>query len=88
MATSAAPAAQPGAVRDHGFHPLRVRRVVHETAEASSFVLDVPAELRDAFAYEAGPVLHLPGDVDGDAAPALLLDVVGARRSTTSSRSR
>jgi 3-ketosteroid 9alpha-monooxygenase subunit B len=41
-------------VRDHGFHRLRIRRVEPETAEASSFVLDVPADLRRAFAYEAG----------------------------------
>ena len=57
MATSAPPASQQGAVRDHGFHPLRVRRVVHETAEAASFVFEVPAELRAAFAYEAGQFL-------------------------------
>ena len=57
MATSAPPASQQGAVRDHGFHPLRVRRVVHETAEAASFVFEVPAELRTAFAYEAGQFL-------------------------------
>ena len=67
MATSAAPTSQPGAVRDHGFHPLRIRRVVRETAEAASFVLDVPAELRAAFGYEAGQFLtfraHLRGEV-------------------------
>ena len=40
--------------RDHGFHPLRVRRVVSETHDTTSFVFDVPDELRDAFAYEAG----------------------------------
>jgi ferredoxin-NADP reductase len=40
--------------RDHGFHPLRVRRVVEETHDTKSFVFDVPPELRDAFAYEAG----------------------------------
>lgn len=57
MSASTAPAAQPGVVRDHGFHPLRVRRVVPETAEASSFVLDVPGDLRAAFTYEAGQFL-------------------------------
>ncbi|MHB8465812.1 MAG: 2Fe-2S iron-sulfur cluster-binding protein [Acidimicrobiales bacterium] len=41
-------------MRDHGFHPLRVGRVIRETADASSFILDVPAELRDAFVYDAG----------------------------------
>jgi ferredoxin-NADP reductase len=40
--------------RDHGFHPLRVRRVVPETHDTTSFVFDVPDELRDAFAYQAG----------------------------------
>ena len=40
--------------RDHGFHPLRVRRVVPETHDTRSFVFDVPPDLRDAFAYEAG----------------------------------
>ena len=53
MATSA-PTAHPGAVRDHRFHSVRIERVVQETAEASSFVLAVPAELQDAFAYAAG----------------------------------
>lgn len=57
MASPAAPTAQPGAVRDHGFHRLRVRRVVRETAEASSFALEVPAHLRAAFAYQAGQFL-------------------------------
>jgi 3-ketosteroid 9alpha-monooxygenase subunit B len=37
-----------------GFHALRVIRIVRETAEASTFVLEVPDELRPAFEYEAG----------------------------------
>ncbi len=41
-------------VRDHGFHPLRINRVVQETNDAASFVLEVPDELRDRFAYRAG----------------------------------
>src|SRR5438874_146274 len=40
--------------RDHAFHPLRVKRVVRETHDTKSFVFDVPAELDDAFRYEAG----------------------------------
>ncbi len=39
---------------DHGFHPLRVKRIVQETHDAKSFVLDVPTEARDDFAYDAG----------------------------------
>jgi ferredoxin-NADP reductase len=40
--------------RDHRFHGLRIARVVRETADARSFVLEVPAELQPAFTYEAG----------------------------------
>lgn len=66
MATSAAPAAQPGVARDHGFHPLRVGRVVTETAEAASFVLDVPVPLRAAFGYQAGQFLTFRVRVGGE----------------------
>lgn len=55
-----------GAVRDHRFHPLRVRRVVEETDDARSFVLDVPAELREAFAYEAGQFCTFRAWIDGE----------------------
>jgi ferredoxin-NADP reductase len=40
--------------RDHGFHPLRVKRIVQETHDTKSFVFDVPPELGTAFAYQAG----------------------------------
>jgi 3-ketosteroid 9alpha-monooxygenase subunit B len=65
MAISAAAATPPGARRDHGFHRLRVARVVPETAESASFVLDVPDDLRDAYAYEAGQFLTFRVPVDG-----------------------
>jgi ferredoxin-NADP reductase len=66
MPISAATAPQRDVPRDHGFHPLRVRRVVPETEEAVSFVLDVPAELRAAYAYEAGQFLTFRLRVDGE----------------------
>jgi ferredoxin-NADP reductase len=50
-------------VPDHGFHPVRVARVVEETAEASSFVLDVP----DGFTYEAGQFVTVRAEIDGEA---------------------
>jgi ferredoxin-NADP reductase len=62
-------AAERGAARDqrdHRFHPLRVGRVVRETAEASSFVLDVPRELREAFGYEAGQFCTFRVVIDGE----------------------
>lgn len=37
--------------RDHGFHPIRVKRVVQETADTRTYVLDAP------FDYEAGQFL-------------------------------
>jgi 3-ketosteroid 9alpha-monooxygenase subunit B len=54
-----------GAVTDHSYHPLRVGGVRRETEEASSFVLDVPADLRPAFAYEAGQFCTFRVLVDG-----------------------
>jgi 3-ketosteroid 9alpha-monooxygenase subunit B len=65
MSSAAAPTSQQGAVRDHGFHPLRIGRVIAETAEAWSFVLDVPADLRDAYAYAAGQFVTVRVRVDG-----------------------
>jgi len=38
-------------------HPLRIARVVQETADARSFELDVPRELEGVFRYEAGQFL-------------------------------
>jgi ferredoxin-NADP reductase len=52
-------------VRNHGFHELGIRDVVRETAEASSFVLDIPAELRDVYAYTAGQFLTFRAPVGG-----------------------
>ncbi len=40
--------------RAHGYHLLGVKDVVQETHDTRSFVLDVPAELADTFAYAAG----------------------------------
>jgi ferredoxin-NADP reductase/ferredoxin len=53
-ASEAPPAGGGGVARDHGFHRLRVARVVRETPDAASFVLEVPPELGGAFAYQAG----------------------------------
>jgi len=39
------------------WHELRVARVIEETPDARSFVLDVPAALRERFAYQAGQYL-------------------------------
>ena len=54
MALSRPEAGVAGTAHDHGFHRLRVARVIAETADASSFVLEVPDELTPLFAYQAG----------------------------------
>jgi ferredoxin-NADP reductase len=51
--------------RDHTFHALRVARVVTETDDARSYVLDVPDALQDTFAYEAGQFCTFRVVVDG-----------------------
>lgn len=66
MATSAAPGVPATAARDHGFHPLRVQRVVRETAEASSFVLAPPEGRESLYAYEAGQFLTFRVPVGDD----------------------
>ncbi|HEY8527610.1 MAG TPA: ferredoxin--NADP reductase [Acidimicrobiales bacterium] len=51
--------------RAHGFHPLRVKRVVPETADTTSYVLDVPDDLRDVFRYRPGQFCTFRARVDG-----------------------
>lgn len=51
--------------RDHGFHPLRVTRVIAETEDAISLALDVPPDLAEAFAYRAGQFITFRLAIDG-----------------------
>jgi 3-ketosteroid 9alpha-monooxygenase subunit B len=52
--------------REHGYHALPVKRVVQETADTRSYVLDVPDDLRDTFRYRSGQFctfrVHLGGE--------------------------
>ena len=65
MAVSRPIADGTGTAHDHAFHPLRVTRVIRETADASSYVLEPPDDLRSAFAYEAGQFCTFRVRVDG-----------------------
>jgi 3-ketosteroid 9alpha-monooxygenase subunit B len=47
------------------FHPVRVARIVEETADARSIVLDVPPPLARDFAYRAGQFVTVEIDVGG-----------------------
>jgi 3-ketosteroid 9alpha-monooxygenase subunit B len=55
----------PAVARDHRFHSVRIAGIVQETAEAISLVLDIPAELREAFRYEAGQFCTFRASIDG-----------------------
>lgn len=47
------------------FAPLRIKRVVRETRDAVSLVLDVPVDCTQRFRYQAGQFLTLRVTVDG-----------------------
>jgi len=51
--------------RDHTYHSLRVGRVIVETADARSFVLDVPDHLQSTFDYEPGQFCDVRVEVNG-----------------------
>ena len=53
-------------LRQHGYHALRIARVVAETHDASSFVLDVPDELEETFRYTPGQFCTFRVYVEGD----------------------
>lgn len=48
------------------FHELRVAEVVPETSEANSIRFEIPAELRERFAFKAGQHLTLRATLDGE----------------------
>ena len=47
------------------FHPLRVRAVLPDTAEAVVVSFDVPDDLREVFSFTQGQYLTLRKDIDG-----------------------
>jgi 3-ketosteroid 9alpha-monooxygenase subunit B len=51
----------------HRYHRLRVAKVIDETHDARSYVLDVPAPLREVFAYQAGQFLTFRVPFEGKA---------------------
>ena len=53
-------------LRQHGYHSLRIARVVPETHDASSFVLDVPEQLAETFRYRPGQFCTFRVHVDGN----------------------
>jgi ring-1,2-phenylacetyl-CoA epoxidase subunit PaaE len=47
------------------FHPLRVRQILPDTAEAVVVAFDVPDELREVFSFTQGQYLTLRKEIDG-----------------------
>jgi 3-ketosteroid 9alpha-monooxygenase subunit B len=52
-------------LREHGYHALRIKQIVQETDDASSFVLAVPDGLRETFRYQAGQFCTFRVRIDG-----------------------
>ena len=55
-------------VWEHGFHALRVLRIVQETIDTRTYVFAVPDNLRDLFAYRPGQYCTVRVRVDGEEA--------------------
>jgi 3-ketosteroid 9alpha-monooxygenase subunit B len=53
-------------LRQHGYHALRVVRIVRETPDASSFVLEVPVDSTEAFHYAPGQFCTFRVHIDGE----------------------
>lgn len=65
QANQAAPAIERTAARGP-YHALRVARIIDETHDARSIVLEIPESLRDLFAYEAGQFLTFRFEIEGE----------------------
>lgn len=52
--------------REHGYHPLRVKRIVQETVDTRSFALEVPDDLEAMFHYRPGQFCTFRVHIDGD----------------------
>lgn len=51
---------------DHEYHPLVVVKVIDETADTRSFVLDIPPEFTESFFYAAGQFCTFRATIDGE----------------------
>ncbi|MQY29234.1 ferredoxin--NADP reductase [Nocardia aurantia] len=65
MASAEIASAATGAAPVRGWHRARIAEVVTETADARSYVLAVPAAVRERFDYRAGQFLTFRVTVDG-----------------------
>lgn len=49
-----------------GFYNLKVNRVVQETADAKTIYFEIPADLKEKFAYSAGQYLTFEVEINGE----------------------
>lgn len=54
-------------LREHGFHLVRVVEVIDETADAKTFVVEIPAEQVGQFGYRAGQFCNVRVAISGEA---------------------
>jgi ferredoxin-NADP reductase len=70
MALSSAPsgtdAERVAPQHDRGYHQLKISKVVQETDDAVSLVLEIPDELRTTYGYAAGQFLTFRVTIDGE----------------------
>jgi len=48
------------------FHPLKIQSITRETDDAVSIIFDVPADLKDTYAYKQGQHVVLKAEVNGE----------------------
>jgi len=66
MVSPDSPGPAPSGHRDHRFHEVKIGRITRETDEASSFLLDIPEELRPDFGYRPGQFCTFRAVIDGE----------------------
>lgn len=47
------------------FHPIRIKEIIKETADASTVIFDIPESLKEAFHYQAGQYVTVSLQVQG-----------------------
>jgi ring-1,2-phenylacetyl-CoA epoxidase subunit PaaE len=49
-----------------GFYPISIKQIVQETADAKTFVFDIPSALKSEFEYAAGQYLTFEAEINGE----------------------
>lgn len=49
-----------------GFYPISIKQIVQETADAKTFVFDIPSNLKSEFEYTAGQYFTFEAEINGE----------------------